>query len=254
MLTKNNVKHIKSLALKKNRVIFGEFVAEGEKVVSDLLQTGMTCKSLLANNQWLEKNSSLIKKADQIIEISLAELKKISNLSTPNEVLAIIATPDYRLNIQELNQSLTIGLDNIQDPGNLGAIIRLADWFGIEDIICSEDCVDCFNSKVVQATMGSIARVKLHYVDMASFLENISKNNDLPVYGACLNGKNIYEQKLSSRGLIMMGNESKGISNNLFKFIAEPLLIPNFSTNKKIDSLNVAVATAIICSEFRRKS
>jgi TrmH family RNA methyltransferase len=254
MLSKNRIKHLQSLSFKKNRSIHKEFIAEGEKIASELLQSTLHIKAIYASNQWLAKNRQLLHKITEIVETSTDELKKISNLSSPNEVLLLCAIPSYELKAEALKTQLSIVLDNVRDPGNLGTIIRLADWFGIENIICSEECADCFNPKVVQATMGSITRIKLHYVDLASFFKNLSKLNDIPIYGALLNGKNIYHQKLSKHGIIMMGNESKGISPALIPYITQALQIPSFNLNSEIDSLNVAMATAIICSEFKRNS
>lgn len=250
MLSKNKIKHIQSLKVKKYRAIHEEFIAEGEKISEELLQSDFTIKSVYATSQWLSANKQLLKKTVETIEITFDELKKISGLNTPNEVLLVCSIPQYKLQTEALSKHLSIVLDNVQDPGNLGTIIRLADWFGIENIICSEDCADMYIPKVVQATMGSITRVKLHYTKLSSFFKDISKEN-IPIYGALLNGKNIYKQSLSSTGIIVMGNESKGISKEVMAYIKYPLLIPSFSLKKEIDSLNVAMATAIICSEFK---
>ena len=159
---------------------------------------------------------------------------------------------ESKLNIDLLKQELIIALDDIRDPGNLGTIIRIADWFGIHHILCSQTCVDAFNPKVIQATMGSIARVNLYYVDIAPYLKEFDV-----VYAAVLNGKNIYSEKLSKNGVVLIGNESRGISEKLMKHVTHQLSIPRFSgsatKNNDIDSLNAAIATAVICSEFRRR-
>lgn len=253
MLSKNKIKHIQSLKVKKYRAIHEEFIAEGEKICEELLQSELIIKSVYATKQWLVAHKQLfLKKITEVIEITSEELKKISSLNTPNEVLIVCSIPKYKLQTATLLNTLSIVLDNVQDPGNIGTIIRLADWFGIEHIICSEDCADVYNSKVVQATMGSIARVKIHYANLSQFFQDVSIG-DIPIYGAVLNGKNIYEQKLKQTGIIIMGNESKGISKEIIAYIKYPLLIPNFSLKKEIDSLNVAMATAIICSEFKRE-
>ncbi len=252
MLSKNTIKHIQSLSIKKYRTQFLEFIAEGEKIIHELLLSDIHIKSIYATPQWLDKNKNELQKADEYRAVNEIELKKISNLSTPNEVLIVCKIPKNELNIDYLKNELSIVLDNVQDPGNFGTIIRLADWFGIKNIICSKESADCYNPKVIQATMGSITRVKIHYEDLVSLFEKLSIQTKLPVYGALLNGKNIYEQKLSSHGIIIMGNESNGISNEIRSFIKQPLFIPSFNSNKEIDSLNVAMATAIICSEFKR--
>ena len=252
MLSKNTIKHIQSLSIKKYRTQFAEFIAEGEKIVLELLLSDFHIKSIYATPKWLDKNEKELQKADESIAINEIELKKISNLSTPYGVLIICKIPKHELNIDLLKNELSIVLDNVQDPGNLGTIIRLADWFGIKNIICSKEIADCYNPKVIQATMGSITRVKMHYVDLATFFNEISTKTKLPVYGALLNGENIYKQKLNDKGIIVMGNESNGISKEIRSFIKQPLFIPSFNSNKEIDSLNVAMATAIICSEFKR--
>jgi len=182
-------------------------------------------------------------------------LKKISSLTTPNEVLAICAIPENKLNVSELKNKLTLVLDDIRDPGNLGTIIRIADWFGIENIICSLETVDIYNPKVVQATMGSIARVNVFYEDLKTiFLEALTKNN-FPIYGTVLNGENIFEKSLTSNGFIVIGNESNGISIELLPLINEKISIPTFSVNEtnSVESLNAAIATAIVCTEFKRR-
>ena len=172
-------------------------------------------------------------------------------------MLAVCEIPKYELNLESLKGKLTLVLDDIKDPGNLGTIIRIADWFGIENIVCSPETVDVFNPKVVQATMGSISRIMVHYVPLMEFLEVQSLKFKVPVYGALLEGKNIYNEKLSTEGLIVIGNESKGISEKLLPFITEKISIPTFSHYKsnggEAESLNAAIATSIICSEFRRR-
>jgi TrmH family RNA methyltransferase len=201
-------------------------------------------------------SSHKIGSGTECIEVKPAELERISSLSTPNEVLAVCRIPEYKLDSKALENKLTLVLDDIRDPGNLGTIIRIADWFGIEDIVCSNESADAFNPKVVQSTMGSIARIKVHYTDLTGFLQP-DVNNYKPVYGALLEGKNIYSEKLSSSGLIVIGNESKGISEPIQKLVTHKISIPSFSHFKpgggEAESLNAAVATAVICSEFRRR-
>ena len=247
MISKNKIKYIRSLELKKNRNKEGKFVAEGFKVVDDLLAL-QPADLIVATQEWLHGKHF----ADQteVIEVTEEELKKVSFLQHPQQVLAVFrqaTSGDYSINTNELS----LALDGVQDPGNLGTIIRIADWFGITHIYCSQDTADVYNPKVVQATMGSIARVKVEYGDLLGLVESLPA--DVPVYGTLLDGDNIYQQQLENRGLIVMGNEGKGISPALAKKVNRRLLIPNFPEGRATaDSLNVAIATAITCSEFRR--
>ena len=247
MISKNKIKYIRSLELKKNRNKEGKFVAEGFKVVDDLLAL-QPADLIVATQEWLHDKHL----ADQteVIEVTEEELKKVSFLQHPQQVLAVFGqatSGDYSINTNELS----LALDGVQDPGNLGTIIRIADWFGITHIYCSQDTADVYNPKVVQATMGSIARVKVEYGNLLALVESLPA--DVPVYGTLLDGDNIYQQQLENRGLIVMGNEGKGISPALAKKVNRRLLIPNFPEGRATaDSLNVAIATAITCSEFRR--
>ena len=247
MISKNKIKYIRSLELKKNRNKEGKFVAEGFKVVDDLLAL-QPADLIVATQEWLHGKHF----ADQteVIEVTEEELKKVSFLQHPQQVLAVFrqaTSGDYSINTSELS----LALDGVQDPGNLGTIIRIADWFGITHIYCSQDTADVYNPKVVQATMGSIARVKVEYGNLLGLVESLPSN--VPVYGTLLDGDNIYQQQLENRGLIVMGNEGKGISPALAKKVNRRLLIPNFPEGRATaDSLNVAIATAITCSEFRR--
>ena len=247
MISKNKIKYIRSLELKKNRNKERKFVAEGFKVVDDLLAL-QPADLIVATQEWLHGKHF----ADQteVIEVTEEELKKVSFLQHPQQVLAVFrqaTSGDYSINTRELS----LALDGVQDPGNLGTIIRIADWFGITHIYCSQDTADVYNPKVVQATMGSIARVKVEYGNLLALVESLPA--DVPVYGTLLDGDNIYQQTLENRGLIVMGNEGKGISPALAKKVNHRLLIPNFPEGRATaDSLNVAIATAITCSEFRR--
>lgn len=247
MISKNKIKYIRSLELKKNRNKEGKFVAEGFKVVDDLLAL-QPADLIVATGEWLWGKH--FGAATEVIEVTDEELKKVSFLQHPQQVLAVFrqaTSEDYSINTSELS----LALDGVQDPGNLGTIIRIADWFGITHIYCSQDTADVYNPKVVQATMGSIARVKVEYGDLLGLVESLPA--DVPVYGTLLDGDNIYQQKLENRGLIVMGNEGKGISPALAKKVNHKLLIPNFPEGRATaDSLNVAIATAITCSEFRR--
>lgn len=247
MISKNKIKYIRSLELKKNRNKEGKFVAEGHKVVDDLLVL-QPADLIVATQEWLHGKHFAAQ--TEVVEVTEEELKKVSFLQHPQQVLAVFkqaTSGDFSINTNELN----LALDGVQDPGNLGTIIRIADWFGITHIYCSQDTADVYNPKVVQATMGSIARVKVEYGDLLGLVESLP--NDVPVYGTLLDGDNIYQQTLENRGLIVMGNEGKGISPALAKKVSHKLLIPNFPEGRATaDSLNVAIATAITCSEFRR--
>ena len=265
MISKNKIKYIRSLELKKNRNKEGKFVAEGFKVVDDLLAL-QPADLIVATQEGL--HGKHLADQTEVIEVTEEELKKVSFLQHPQQVLAVFRQ-DTGCNKQDSNnsqeeaeeknfgfskintQELSLALDGVQDPGNLGTIIRIADWFGITHIYCSQDTADVYNPKVVQATMGSIARVKVEYGNLLALVESLPA--DVPVYGTLLDGDNIYQQQLENRGLIVMGNEGKGISPALAKKVNRRLLIPNFPEGRATaDSLNVAIATAITCSEFRR--
>ncbi|MEG2947449.1 MAG: RNA methyltransferase [Bacteroidales bacterium] len=246
-LSKNKIKMVRSLEMKKFRKETGLFVAEGNKLVTDNLSM-MKCETLIATPEWFAAHPAA--KAPEMIETNREEMSKVSFLKTPQEVMGIFRQPAYTLNPDELRGKLSLVLDTVQDPGNLGTIIRLADWFGIEDIVCSAETADCFAPKTVQATMGAIARIRVHYTSLPDFLQQMK---GIPVYGTFLEGNNIYNETLSREGLIVMGNEGKGISDELRPFISHEVHIPSFPTDRETsESLNVAIATAIICSEFRR--
>ena len=248
MISKNQIKLIRSLELKKNRRRENLFVAEGPKVVGDLLQAGYVPHSIFSTTE--RPDAQLI--TDE-------ELHRISFLQHPQEVLALFEIPTA--NSQKLtaksqqltanSQKLSLALDGVQDPGNVGTIIRIADWFGIDTIYCSPDTADVYNPKVVQATMGSIAHVHIIYCDLLELFAQCQ----CPVYGTLLDGKNIYEQPLSADGIIVMGNEGNGISEAVRQHITHRLLIPNYHTgDHTAESLNVAIATAITCAEFKRRT
>jgi RNA methyltransferase, TrmH family len=252
MLTKNQIKFISALKLKKFREENGLFAAEGTKIVPEVLSSSFTVHSIYAKETWLKENNYLLKgklKEDQVFIASDKDLERISHLSTPNEVLVLAHIPIKKLEIESLKDQLVIVLDEVKDPGNLGTIIRIADWFGIKYIICSENSVELYNPKVIQSTMGSLSRVEVFYHELKVFFDSYKTVVKQPVYGALLGGADIYQQKLSDKGAILMGNESKGISAALLPYIDETISIPSFGG---AESLNVSVATAIICSEFRR--
>ncbi len=256
MLSKSQIQFVKSLKLKKFREEHNLFIAEGVKMVKELLNSAIVVKQIYATSDFFRNN--IINNAIERFEIKENELERISILTTPNEVVAICEIPKHDLNIDSLMDKLTLVLDDIKDPGNLGTIIRMADWFGIETIICSTETAEIYNPKVVQATMGSISRIKVHYTDLPSFFEQQSSNKKQPIFGALLEGENIYTQPLSANGFIIIGNESKGISEMLYPIITNKISIPSFShftnSNGEAESLNAAVATAVICSEFRRRA
>lgn len=248
-LSKNKIKYIQSLDLKKNRKEEKVFLAEGPKIINDL-HGHFVCKLLIATKEWLETYPNI--RADEIIEVSSDELSRASLLKTPQQVLGVFQQPDFHIPDDVINHSLCLGLDDIQDPGNLGTIIRLADWFGIEYIFCSPDTVDVYNPKTVQASMGGIARVKVCYLPLESLL---TPESNTSVYGTFLDGENIYEQTLSQNGLIIMGNEGKGISRKIESLVNKRLYIPNYPLQRETsESLNVAIATAVVCAEFRRQA
>ena len=260
MISKNQIKFIRSLELRKNRRQSGLFIAEGPKVVGDLMKRQLPAR-VVATPEWLQAEWAPVagNRKDvgevQVMEVTEEELKRVSCLQHPQKVLALFALPDAG---DEGNRDGLIGddrlllaLDGVQDPGNMGTIIRIADWFGIDTILCSPDTADAFNPKVVQATMGSIARVRLVYTDLVAFCRTLPA--DYPVYGTLLDGSDIYRQPLTAHGIIVMGNEGKGISPALRQLVNRRLLIPQFGGAVGAESLNVAIATAITCSEFRRR-
>lgn len=248
-LSKNRIKYIHSLELKKNRKADKVFLAEGPKLVGDLLGH-FPCHFLIATSEWLAKNKHL--PVDDVTEVSEEDLSRASLLKTPQQVLAVFRQPEEETDASVISHSLCLALDDVQDPGNLGTIIRLADWFGIEHIFCSPNTVDVYNPKTVQATMGGIARVKLHYTPLPELIRSL---NGIPVYGTFLDGKNMYSEPLSSYGLIVMGNEGKGIGKEVEQLINRKLYIPNYPAERETsESLNVAIATAVVCAEFRRQA
>ena len=248
MISKNQQKFIRQLEQKKYRKREGLFVAEGTKVVGDLLKR-YTPEAIYSTLQWQAPDGI----SPQIVTDE--ELQRISFQQHPQQVLALFPIPsqagDYPQTLLN-EQTLTLALDGVQDPGNLGTIIRIADWFGVNTLICSEDTADAWNPKVVQATMGSLARVNIIYTSLTTLLDYLP--DDFPIYGTFLDGKDIYTEQLTSGGLIIMGNEGNGISEEVRQRVNHHLLIPNFHQGETADSLNVAIATAITCSEFRRRS
>ena len=248
MLSKNKIKYIHSLEQKKYRREENAFLAEGSKLVGDL-NGHFHCRLIVGTSRWLVENPTF--QADEIIEVTRDELSRASLLKTPKDVIAVYEIPSYSFPHDAPRTNLCLALDDVQDPGNLGTIIRIADWFGIEHIFCSHGTVDAFNPKTVQATMGALARIKLHYCDLSELITSL---DDTPIYGTFLNGTDMYKEELSTKGLIVMGNEGNGISKDIAQKINRRILIPNYPEGcETSESLNVAVATAIVCAEFRRR-
>jgi TrmH family RNA methyltransferase len=239
MVSKNQIKLINSLQQKKYRKLHNLFIAEGKKVIQELIDANFILEHLFVTKTDLfDKNHA----ATLILD---SELKKISALTSANDCLAVFKIKEYS---HSTNSGLELALDNIKDPGNMGTIIRLCDWFGISKIICTEETVDMYNPKVVQATMGSLARVQLEYTNLATYL----KATDLEIFGTFMDGENIYKKELPDSGILVMGNEANGISSEIENLITQKISIPRFGNLQQTESLNVATATAIFLSEFKR--
>ena len=254
MLSGTRVKHIHSLKQKKFREIHRQFLAEGSKLVTEILESPFNVTSIYASADWLKRNESiLLSKKIPYQEISEKEMTRITALSSPSPALAITEIPIQV--IPGTINDLVLVLDDIRDPGNLGTIIRIADWFGIGSVICSENTVDLYNQKVIQATMGSVLRVRVAYVDLPQFLSSLP--DDINIYGTFPTGENIYSVKLELKGIILIGNESTGISQEIISKVTNKISIPSFSKTsgqgEHAESLNASVAAAVICSEFRRR-
>lgn len=251
MLSKSTIKLIHSLDKKKFRKESRLFVAEGGKTVCDLLETDIKCKRIIATTTWLSTHNLPHCKAE-VTETTDEEFAKISFLRTPQGIMGIFEQPNEEIDESLPMNKLCLALDEVQDPGNLGTIVRIADWFGIEHIFCSEGCADIFNPKTVQATMGAIGRVKIYYTNLPDLLSRLQ--GKAPIYGTFLDGENIYNKHLAGNGIIVMGNEGNGISNECAASIDERLYIPSYPIGRSTsESLNVSTATAIICAEFRRR-
>lgn len=250
MLSKARISLIKSLEFKKYRQINGLFVAEGTKIVTEIINSEFEITVLYATTNWLSQNDSeLSNRAFNIHEVNQKEIDKLSFLTSPQEAIALIKIPDQKISDYELFNNPVIFLDDIRDPGNLGTIIRTADWFGINHVVCSLNSVDVYNPKTVQATMGSISRVKVFYIDLPEILRNSEEKTS--TYAATMDGENLFAADTLKNPWIFIGNESKGISDELLGKIKTKIAIPRFGT--KVESLNASVATAIILSEFKRQ-
>ena len=259
MISKARIKWIKSLEMRKYRLQYSAFVAEGPKLVGELLPYS-TPQYLAATKEWLDKNKHLLNNIKEVDEVTQEELSRASLLRTPQSVLAVLPIQQIKLDVATLQGELILAFDGIQDPGNLGTILRIADWFGIHHVLCStaiasESCrtegtADIYNPKCVQACMGALARVKVYYCNLPQVLKEV----EVPVFGTFLDGTNIYKEELSKSGIIVMGNEGNGISEEVEKLVNHRLYIPNYPQGSlTTESLNVAVATGIVCAEFRRR-
>lgn len=237
-LSKNHIKLITSLSQKKYRQKHKLFVVEGVKVVQEFLNSSYELEIVFSTDTDFSST-------DKFIEVTDQELKKISSLKNPNKVLAIFKIPNQ---INPIMGGLILALDSINDPGNLGTIIRLCDWFGIEQLVCSNETVDCFNSKVVQASMGSLTRVAVSYLDLKKYLQNAS----VPIFVADMDGLDVYKTKLPDSAVLVLGNEANGISDEIKQLVTTKITIPRYGAFQQTESLNVATASAILLSEFRR--
>ena len=244
MLHQAQIKYIQSLADKSSRRASGCYIIEGEKIIAEYLQAQYPLREIFAVDDWIEKNRSLLPNENFPVQIVTEhELNKISLLTTPNKVLALAEIPkDQKL--PDLKTGLHLYLENLQDPGNFGTIIRTADWFAVDSIFCSENCVDAYNPKVVQAAMGSLARIKIFYTPVGVF-----EKAEVPVFAAALDGENIFEKKLPRAAILIIGNESKGISAEVAAHADTKLKIPKFGN---AESLNAAVAAGIALALFRK--
>ena len=254
MISKNTIKLIKSLAIKKIRAKENLFLVEGDKIVAEVLESKFQVEKLYATGTFLVKNKSKIKNAKIVTEVNREDINQASLMKNPQNSIAICALPAENELPGRIDSNMSIYLDEIQDPGNLGTIIRICDWFGIELLFCSPKTADLFNPKVIQASMGSFCRVEVCYTPFVP-VAALAGILGIPVFGAFLNGENIYEQKFPPRALLVMGNEGNGISVEIENKIERKIKIPEFNKiSKSAESLNVSVATGIICSEFKRQT
>lgn len=256
MIPKNSIKQIQSLQQKKFRKETGLFIAEGKKIVGEIIRSGWNMQGIYALSKWIAENQKVLSEnpTHVISEVSEKEMQRISTLTNSSDVLAVVPVPQKEDYVPaDINQSFSLCLDNIQDPGNLGTIIRTADWFGIRQIFCSEDTVDVYNPKVIQSSMGSFLRVKTHYLYLPKFLEECK--GKIPIIGASLDGENLFKAELPKKALLVVGNESNGICREVLPYIERKFQIPSFNVplgNIKADSLNASVAAALFMAELRR--
>lgn len=245
-MTKAEIQHLRSLGDKRTRDTEGLFIAEGDKLVEEILSSHLRVRKVYTTRS--DMSGAVIEQIDR------RDMERISALKTATTTIAVVEQPRHKLKISNLDGRLTLALDGVQNPGNLGTIIRLADWFGIEDILCTKECADCYNPKVVQATMGAILRVRVHYVDdLAAMLVSL-RDKGTAIYGTLLDGQSIYTTELRQEGIIVMGNEGRGLSDACRAVVSHKLLIPPYPANGSTsESLNVAMATGIVLAEFRRR-
>ncbi len=247
MSSKNKIKFFNSLKLRKFRIKHNLFLAEGEKIILELLRSEIKPRFIITSKE----NFPVRPENFELLKADYSVLKKISALKTAPEVIGVFEIPKTAFKFNEIKNRLNLFCEDIQNPGNLGTIIRTADWFGIRYVFCSQNTADVYNPKVVQATMGAIASVKVIYVNKIDFFSKLPE--DMLIYGTFTEGENIYETELSKKGIVVIGNEGKGISEDIKPYITNKLSIPSFSANKNTESLNASVAAAIVCSEFMRK-
>ncbi len=244
-MTRAEIQFIRSLSDKKARTESGLFIVEGDKLIEEVVHSHFEVEAIFSTNDTFKEFGSE--------RVSPKEMERISQLKSANSSLALVKIPQYELDMGELQQCLSLALDDVQNPGNLGTIIRIADWFGVRDILCSKSSADFLNSKVVQATMGAITRVRVHYTDLEGVLGYLGSNST-PIYGTYMDGANIYSTELKTCGVVVMGNEGHGISKGVERYVTDRIAIPAYSTiGGGSESLNVGVATGIICAEFRRQ-
>lgn len=252
MLSKQITKIIQNLEKKKFREKYNLFKIEGEKLVAELLRSPLAVHAIIAYPEWIQANGHLLGK-NQVLETDEKGMKTISNFQSLPHVMALAEIPNHPYHPDEVAGTLSLVLNGIQDPGNLGTILRIADWFGVSHLLCDRDCASIYNPKCVQASMGAIFRVHAYYLDLPAAISQL-KAKGMPVFGTFLDGENIYTSPLPSQGLIIMGNEGKGIAEDIGKLADFRLTIPNFTpTGASSESLNVGVATGIILSEFKRR-
>jgi TrmH family RNA methyltransferase len=257
LISKQQIKQLRYLQQKKYRDEFSSFIVEGIKIVNEAIQNNPQSINMLVFTSKSKNyvNFSSLDENTSLIEVTEKEFQKITSLNTPQEVLAVIKKPQAQLPEENQIKDISLVLDKLRDPGNLGTIIRLADWFGVKHIFCSKDTVDCYNPKVVQSSMGAIFRVDIHYVDLKKLLTGIKKNKVQTIYGTSLEGTDLFKAKLSKPAIVILGNESGGLSEEIIALTDKNLLIPNYSlNNEKSESLNVSMAAAIICAEMRRQT
>jgi RNA methyltransferase, TrmH family len=258
MISSAQIKLIRSLSMKKYRERYRLFMVEGEKMVLELLTGGpdnqFHLRELFATGEWIRNHERLLNQLQpDIHETTMAVIKKVSNLVTPQPVIALVSIPEYNFSMEMLLQKPVLAFDAIRDPGNLGTIIRTADWFGISQIVCTPDSTDLYNPKVVQSTMGAIARVRVDYLELEDLLKSTAMKEKV-VYGTFLQGENIYQASIAPDPLILFGNESHGLSGRYNAFIRKKISIPSFSrSGEGSESLNIASSVAVVCSELRRR-